>query len=53
MRVNYNFAVDLEGNRYIELPDGSVEKQDEADLYRIYEDNIDSDVTATEEQAKL
>ena len=23
MRVNYNFAIDVEGNRYIETPDGS------------------------------
>ena len=27
-RVNYNFAIDLKGNKYVELPDGTVEKEE-------------------------
>ena len=30
LRVNHNFAIDIEGNRYIELPDGSTEVKDSA-----------------------
>ena len=27
VRINYNFAIDLEGNKYIEMSDGSIELQ--------------------------
>ena len=27
-RISYNFAIDSKGNKYVELPDGSVAKED-------------------------
>ena len=30
IRINYNFAVDLEGNRYMEMADGSIEMETKA-----------------------
>ncbi len=40
-RVNYNFAIDLDGHRYVELPDGNTTVQtqqaQQADTYPVQE----------------
>lgn len=46
-RFNYNFCIDLDGNRYVEQPDGTTSKETSCDLKQIH--SIEE--AKTEEQA--
>merc|ERR1712004_721988 len=48
-RINYNFAIDLSGNRFVEQPDGSVVQQETCDISQTHStENLLKDENATE-----
>ena len=50
MRVNYNFAIDLDGNRYIERPDGNVSIETTSEETKRVYSTEESENAATEAQ---